>query len=148
MLRQNALDTLRVLLKYQAIPIINENDSIATDEIVYGDNDTLSAITARLVGADLLVLLSDIEGLYDADPSQDPKAQKIDVVETIDAHILAMAGESSSSLGTGGMITKLQAAQIATEAGCDMVIASGADPCILYDLIEGKNCGTLFRARR
>ena len=147
-LRQNALDTLRVLLKYQAIPIINENDSIATDEIVYGDNDTLSAITARLVGADLLVLLSDIEGLYDADPSRDPKAQKIDVVETIDAHILAMAGESSSSLGTGGMITKLQAAQIATKAGCDMVIASGADPCILYDLIEGKNCGTLFRARR
>ena len=147
-LRQNALDTLRVLLKYQVIPIINENDSIATDEIVYGDNDTLSAITARLVGADLLVLLSDIEGLYDADPSRDPKAQKIDVVETIDAHILAMAGESSSSLGTGGMITKLQAAQIATEAGCDMVIASGADPCILYDLIEGKNCGTLFRARR
>ena len=147
-LRRNVRGTIDTLLAYRCIPIINENDSIATDEIVYGDNDTLSAITARLVGADLLVLLSDIEGLYDADPSQDPKAQKIDVVETIDAHILAMAGESSSSLGTGGMITKLQAAQIATEAGCDMVIASGADPCILYDLIEGKNCGTLFRARR
>lgn len=147
-LRQNALNTLQVLLAYHTIPIINENDSIATDEIVYGDNDTLSAITARLVKADLLVLLSDIEGLYDADPSVNPQAKKIDVVEAIDSHILAMAGESSSAVGTGGMITKLQAAQIANAAGCDMVIASGKDPNILYDLMEGKRCGTLFRARR
>lgn len=147
-LRQNALNTLQELLRYQVLPIINENDSIATDEIVYGDNDTLSAITARLIGADLLVLLSDIEGLYDSDPSINPQARKIDVVETIDERILAMAGKSASKVGTGGMITKLQAAQIATQAGCDMVIANGEDPCILYDLIEGNNCGTLFRARR
>ena len=147
-LRSNALNTLQVLLKYKTIPIINENDSVAIDEIVYGDNDTLSAITARLIRADLLVLLSDIDGLYDADPSKCPYAKKIDVVDTIDETVMAMAGDSNSSVGTGGMVTKLQAARIATEAGCDMVIANGKDPSILYDLVEGKKIGTLFKARR
>lgn len=147
-LRENAWSTLQVLLAYQTIPIINENDSIATEEIVYGDNDTLSAITARLIQADLLVLLSDIEGLYEEDPSLNPNARKIDVVEEIDEQIMAMAGDSNSSVGTGGMITKLQAAKIATQAGCAMVIASGEDPNILYDIVDGKSCGTLFQARR
>lgn len=147
-LRSNALNTLQVLLKYKTIPIINENDSVAIDEIVYGDNDTLSAITARLIRADLLVLLSDIDGLYDADPSKCPHAKKIDVVDTIDKTVMAMAGDSNSSVGTGGMVTKLQAARIATEVGCDMVIANGKDPSILYDLVEGKKIGTLFKARR
>ena len=147
-LRENALSTLQVLLAYQTIPIINENDSIATEEIVYGDNDTLSAITARLIQEDLLVLLSDIEGLYEEDPCVNPAAKKIDVVTKIDEHILAMAGDSNSKVGTGGMVTKLQAAKIATQAGCAMVIASGEDPNILYDLVEGKNRGTLFQARR
>lgn len=119
-LRENALSTLQVLLAYQTIPIINENDSIATEEIVYGDNDTLSAITARLIQADLLVLLSDIEGLYEEDPCVNPAAKKIDVVTKIDEHILAMAGDSNSKVGTGGMVTKLQAAKIATQAGCTM----------------------------
>lgn len=147
-LKENALNTLQVLLSYGTIPIINENDSIATEEIVYGDNDTLSAITAQLIQADLLVLLSDIEGLYDQDPSKNPNAKKIDVVDTIDEHVMAMAGDSNSNVGTGGMITKLHAAQIATSAGCNMVIANGEDPNILYDLVEEKNRGTLFCAKR
>ena len=146
-LRHNATNTLEKLLNYNVIPIINENDSVATDEIVYGDNDTLSAITASLIKADLLVLLSDIDGLYDKNPAYHKDARKIDVVEDISEEIMAMAGDTSSSVGTGGMITKLQAAKIATESGCDMIIANGSDPYILYDIIENKNCGTLFKAK-
>ena len=147
-LRRNVRGTIDTLLAYRCIPIINENDSVATDEIVYGDNDTLSAITARLMSADLLILLSDVDGLYERNPLLDPKAKKLDVVHEIDDALMAMAGESASDLGTGGMITKLQAGRIATSAGCDMVIASGEDPRILYDILDGTPCGTLFLARR
>ena len=115
-LRRNVRGTIETLLEYRSIPIINENDSVATDEIVYGDNDTLSAITARLISADLLILLSDVEGLYERNPADDPAAKQLDVVHEISEEIMAMAGDSGSELGTGGMITKLQAGRIATDA--------------------------------
>ena len=114
---------------------------------MYGDNDTLSAITAKLIHADLLVLLSDIEGLYDKNPNEYKDAIKIDVVKEITDEIMSMASDTSSNVGTGGMITKLQAAKIACESGCNMVIANGENPTILYDIVDGKNCGTLFCAK-
>ena len=143
-------DTLERLLQWKALPIINENDAVATDEIgiqtTIGENDSLSAIVARLVKADMLVLLSDIEGLYTADPKKDPDAVLIPVVEEITPEILALAGGAGSSMGTGGMATKLRAAQIAMEAGIDMVITNGEHPEALYDLFEGKSVGTRFCA--
>ena len=130
------------------MPIINENDAVATDEIgiqtTIGENDTLSAVVARLLQADLLVLLSDIDGLYTADPRKDPDAKLIPVVEKITPQILSLAGGTGSSLGSGGMATKLKAAQIVTEAGIDMVIANGEDPEVLYGLLDGKTVGTRF----
>lgn len=144
---KNATNALETLLTYGVIPIINENDSVAIDEIVFGDNDTLSAITASLIKADLLILLSDIDGLYNKNPAYHKDAIKIDIVEQITDEILNMASDSASEVGTGGMITKLQAAKIACENGCDMVIANGENPTILYDIIEGKNRGTLFKAK-
>ncbi len=140
----NFKNTMNRLLELQALPIINENDTIITDEIEIGDNDTLSAIVADIMEAELLILLTDIDGLYTADPRKDPKAKHIDLVEHLDDHIMEFGGGSGSSLGTGGMATKLQAAKIATQAGCDMVIASGEDPSILYDVVEGKSVGTRF----
>ncbi len=144
----NVHDTLDRLLQWGALPVINENDAVATDEIgiqtTIGENDTLSAIVSRLVEADILVLLSDIDGLYTADPRVDAKAQLIGVVEEITPEILALAGGSGSSLGSGGMATKLKAAQIVMEAGIDMVIANGEAPEILYELFEGKQVGTRF----
>lgn len=141
-------DTLTRLLQWNVLPIINENDAVATDEIgiqtTIGENDSLSAIVAKLVDADLLVLLSDIEGLYTADPKQDPNAELIPLVEDITPEILALAGGAGSSLGTGGMATKLKAAQIATDAGVDMVITNGENPEKLYDLFDGKAVGTRF----
>ena len=137
-------NTLYRLLELGALPVINENDTIATDEIVIGDNDTLSAIVAATVEADLLVLLSDIDGLYTADPRRDRGAELISVVHTITPEIEALAGGNGSSLGTGGMVTKLRAARIATEAGIDMIIANGANPEFLYDIIDGKPVGTKF----
>ena len=127
-----------------ALPVINENDTVSTDEIVIGDNDTLSANVASTIGADLLVLLSDIDGLYDADPHKNPNAKLIDTVERLDGRIFALAGGEGSSLGTGGMVTKLRAAKIATEAGCEMVIANGSRPEVLYDIMDGKAVGTRF----
>ena len=131
-----------------ALPIINENDAVATDEIgiqtTIGENDSLSAIVARLVKADLLILLSDIQGLYTADPKRDPTATLIPVVEAITPEILSLAGGAGSSLGSGGMATKLRAAQIAMDAGIDMVIVNGENPDILYDAVEGKAVGTRF----
>ncbi len=141
-------NTLYRLLELGALPVINENDTIATDEIVIGDNDTLSAIVARTVDADLLVLLSDIEGLYTADPRVDGTARLIDTVEAITPEIEALAGGNGSSLGTGGMVTKLRAARIAGEKGIDMIIANGAKPELIYDILDGQKVGTRFIGRR
>ena len=141
-------NTLYRLLELGALPVINENDTIATDEIVIGDNDTLSAIVAATISADLLVLLSDIEGLFTADPHKDPDARLIETVQAITPQIEALAGGNGSSLGTGGMVTKLRAARIAADAGIDMVIANGARPALLYDIIDGKPVGTRFIGRK
>ena len=143
----NFKNTINRLLELGVIPIINENDTIATEEIVIGDNDTLAAIVAESIGADLLVLLSDIEGLYTADPHKDPNGKLIEVIEEITPEIIALGGGKGSNLGTGGMSTKLRAAQIATEAGCDMIIANGQHPELLYDLADGKSIGSLFKAK-
>lgn len=145
-------DTLERLLELGALPIINENDAVAVDEIgiqtTIGENDTLSAIVAKLVNANLLILLSDIDGLYTADPRKDPAATLIPLVEEISPEIMALAGGSGSSLGTGGMATKLKAACLATEAGIDMVIANGEDPELLYPLIENTPVGTRFVGKK
>ena len=143
---QNFSNTLNRLLELGALPIINENDTIATTEIVIGDNDTLAAIVARSVNADKLVLLSDIDGLYTADPHTDPSAKLISTVNRIDEELLALAG-GSGSLGTGGMVTKLQAAKICLESGCDMIITNGNNPTNLYDILDGRPVGTTFTER-
>ena len=131
--KANFHNTMDRLLELGALPVINENDTISTEEIAVGDNDTLSAIVAATVSADLLVLLSDIDGLYDGDPRKNPDAKLIPTVETVDERIIALGGGSGSSLGTGGMATKLLAAQIAVGAGCEMVIANGEKPELLYE---------------
>ena len=139
-------NTLFRLLELGVLPVINENDTVATDEIVIGDNDTLAAVAAVSVQAELLVLLSDIDGLYTADPHQDPAAQLIPTVESITPEIVALAQGTGSALGTGGMITKLRAAEKCAAAGCDTVIANGSHPEILYDIVDGKPRGTHFLA--
>ena len=139
--------TAERLLSLGVLPIINENDTVATEEIEFGDNDTLAARIAVCVGADLLVLLSDIDGLYTADPRKDPKAELISEVKELTPRIMALAGAAGSDLGTGGMETKLRAARISTEAGCEMVISNGAAPERLYDIVEGKMVGTRFYAK-
>ena len=141
-------NTMSKLLELGAIPIINENDTVATEEIVFGDNDTLAALVAESVCADLLILLSDIDGLYTADPHSDENARLIPEVRELTEEIMSLGGGAGSSLGTGGMETKLRAAKIATEAGCDMIIANGADPKILYDITEGKSVGTRFYSNK
>jgi len=141
---RNFTNTLNRLLELGALPIINENDTVATDEIVIGDNDTLAAKVAETVNADLLILLSDIDGLYTADPHKDPNAVLLHKVTRIDDSILNLAGVSSTSQGTGGMVTKLHAAEICLSCGCDMVIANGNDPANLYAILEGKEVGTRF----
>lgn len=140
----NFQNTIHRLLELDVLPIINENDTIATEEIKVGDNDTLSAMVAVSVEADRLILLSDIDGLYTADPHLDPNAKLIPIVERITPDILALGGGEGSSLGTGGMRTKLHAAQICTEVGCGMVIMNGTDPLRLYDLFDGCDVGTYF----
>ena len=140
----NFQNTMKRLLELDVLPIINENDTIATEEIKVGDNDTLSAMVAVSVEADRLILLSDIDGLYTSDPHKDPDATLIHEVPELSEEILALAGGEGSSLGTGGMKTKLHAAQICTEAGCEMVILNGAKPNLLYDLFDGKRIGTRF----
>lgn len=144
---QNFSNTLNRLLELGAIPIINENDTVATEEIVIGDNDTLAAIVADSVGADILVLFSDIDGLYTADPHKCSDAKLIEFVDKIDDSIIALAGGKGSALGTGGMVTKLAAAKICMECGCDMIITNGANPISLYDIVEGKNVGTRFSSK-
>ena len=140
----NFTNTLNRLLDLGAIPIINENDTVATAEIVIGDNDTLAAIVAQSVRADRLILLSDIDGLYTADPHKDPNAKLIHTVSVIDHALLALGGSSASNQGTGGMITKLQAAKICMGCGCEMIIANGNRPDNLYDIMDGKEIGTRF----
>ncbi len=144
--RANLEQALFRLLELRALPVVNENDTIATDEIRVGDNDTLSAYVAEAARADLLVLLSDIDGLYTADPRTHPEAELIHVIPALTDEVMAMAGGSGSAFGTGGMATKLHAAQIATAAGIDMVIANGARPEALYDIAEGRDVGTRFLA--
>lgn len=140
--------TMNRLLSLGVIPIINENDTVATEEIEFGDNDTLAALVASSVGADLLVLLSDIDGLYTADPHKDPEASLIPEVYEITDEIRALGGGAGSALGTGGMVTKIRAAEIATEAGCDMIITNGAYPELLYNVMDGNLAGTKFYAKR
>ena len=145
---ENFRNTLNRLLALGALPIINENDTVGTKEIVIGDNDTLAAIVAESVQADLLILLSDIDGLYTADPRKDPNARLLHRITHLDDSVRALAGGCGSSRGTGGMVTKLQAAQICMDCGCDMVIANGNDPDNLYEILEGKDVGTRFTEER
>ena len=143
----NFRNTMLRLLELGALPIVNENDTVATEEIKVGDNDTLSALVAVSVGADLLILLSDIDGLYTADPHKYPeKAQLIETVPVITEEIVALGGGAGSSLGTGGMATKLSAARLCVENGCDMVIANGSHPEKLYAIADGESVGTRFLA--
>ena len=145
----NFQNTLSRLLELGALPIINENDTVATDEInSIGDNDTLAAIVACCAKADLLVLLSDIDGLYTANPHTHPDARLIPLVQEITPEILALADGAGSALGTGGMTTKLRAARMVTGSGADMVIANGSHPALLYDIAAGKPAGTRFAAQQ
>ena len=144
----NFQNTIRRLLELDAFPIINENDTIATDEIKVGDNDTLSAMVAVSIGADRLILMSDIDGLYTADPHKDPNARLIPEVNAITPEIEALAGGEGSALGTGGMRTKLHAAKLCMDAGCEMVIMNGENPTLLYDLFDGKPVGTRFFSKK
>lgn len=144
--RFNARNTFEELLDLGVIPVVNENDTIATDEIEFGDNDTLSALVAAMIEADLLILLSDIDGLYDDDPHRNPDAHFIEEVETIDESLFSGARGSSTAVGTGGMVTKLHAAKIAGASGCDMIIANARDFHIIGELIAGERKGTFFAA--
>ena len=144
----NFSNTLTRLMELDAIPIINENDTVATKEIVIGDNDTLAAIVAQSVKADKLVLLSDIDGLYTADPHKDPNAKLIPVINKIDDEILSLGGGSSTNLGTGGMATKLEAAKICMSCSCDMIICNGSEPENLYAIMDGKAIGTTFTEKK
>lgn len=143
--KQHTTDTFNTLLDMGIIPIVNENDTVSVEEIEFGDNDSLSAIVARLVNADLLVLFSDIDGLFDSDPHKNPDAHLISKVQNI-ADIENLAGGAGSKLGTGGMATKIEAAKIANSAGISMLITNGTHIDSLYDIIDGKEVGTLFKA--
>lgn len=147
-LKHNAQNTFETLLSLGAVPIVNENDSISAEQIEFGDNDTLSAIVASLTNADMLIILSDIDGLYDKNPAVNPDAKLIPLVENITNDIKEVASGAGTMRGTGGMITKISAAEIATAAGVDMFILNGKDPCIIYELADGGKVGTLFRARK
>ena len=145
--RENAKNTFDELFHLRVIPVVNENDTVSTYEMQFGDNDTLSALVASIVGADLLILLSDIDGLYTDDPHNNPDAKLLDVVDSIDEQIYEMAKDSTgSNVGTGGMATKLAAAKIATFSGTDMIIANGKDVRILQDIFQDDYVGTLFTA--
>lgn len=147
--RENAVHTFEELFRLGVIPIVNENDTVSTYEMQFGDNDTLSAIVASLVGANLLILLSDIDGLFTDDPRKNPAAELIEVVEQMDASIFGMAKSSTGSdVGTGGMATKLTAARIATLSGADMIIANGADVCVLHHIFDDTFRGTIFKAQK
>ena len=144
---ENFSNTMDRLLELGVLPIINENDTIATAEIKVGDNDTLSAISAVGAHADLLILLSDIDGLYTSDPHKNADATLITEVNEITDEIMSLAGSAGTELGTGGMVTKLNAAQICMDAGIDMIIANGSNPSVLYDIFDGNNIGTRFTGK-
>jgi glutamate 5-kinase len=140
----NARNTMLTLLRHGIIPIVNENDTVAVDEIRFGDNDTLSALVASSIEADLLIILSDVPGLYDADPSLQPNAKVIPIVEEITDDIRAVAGDTRGVNGTGGMKTKIEAAEIAMSCGVTMVVANGRQPGVISDIVSGKQVGTTF----
>lgn len=148
--REHVINTFETLIEKGIIPIVNENDSVAVDEIesgvnmVFGDNDTLSAVVGELVKADLLIILSDIDGFYDCDPRKNSCSKMISVIKEITPEIESCAGGVGSARGTGGMVTKLSAAKIATAAGIDMVIANGGDPNIIMEIIDGEDVGSVF----
>lgn len=146
-LRTNALNAFRTLLDWHVIPIVNENDVISTHELEFGDNDTLSSVVAELIGADILILLSDIDGLYDKNPGKYSDAKLIPIVTEVTEELMNAAGEAGSARGTGGMITKLIAAKRVMSAGTDMVITNGSDPKVIYDILEDKPVGTKFIAK-
>lgn len=146
--RTNLTNTFEKLFEYGAIPVVNENDSVATEEIVYGDNDSLSAIVASLIGADGLVILTDTDGLFDGNPTENPDARLIPVVDKIDSSITAICGSAGTNRGTGGMITKVHAAEIATKCGIATVVMNGSAPQDLYKLIDGRQCGTFFKPQK
>ena len=146
--RVNLHNTLERLLELGAIPIINENDPIACEEYSLGDNDTLAALVAECIHADLVILLSDIDGLYTADPHTHADARLIPLVESITPDIVELAGGAGSALGTGGMATKISAARRATAAGVDLIIANGAHAEVLYDIMDGKPVGTRFAGKK
>ena len=142
--RENLINAFEKTFKFGAIPVINENDAVAVEEIVFGDNDSLSAIVAKLIHADALLILTDIDGLYDRNPNEDEYARIIPVVNEITESLFEIAGGKGSKFGTGGMITKLQAAQIATEAGIDTIVMNGQEPDNIYKVLEGHQVGTFF----
>ena len=146
--RENLINTFEKLFDYGAVPIINENDSVAVDEIVYGDNDSLSAIVARLINADALIILTDIDGLYDDNPTENEDAKLISQVDEITDELIAVAGGHGSKFSTGGMVTKLHAAQIAMNAGIDTIVMNGAAPESIYKALDGKQIGTFFTGKK
>ena len=147
--RRHAVEnTFRVMLEMGCVPIVNENDSVSSEEIKFGGNDTLSAYVSLVCGADLLINLSDIDGLYNSDPRKNPDARLVSRVDAIDETIFAMAGGAGTERGTGGMAAKIKAAKIAGDAGIPMIIANGTDPHILYDILAGEERGTFFAAAK
>lgn len=146
--RKNLVNTFEKLFDYGAVPIVNENDSVAVDEIVYGDNDSLSAIVAKLVNADALIILTDIDGLYDDNPNENEDAKLISQVDEITDELIAVAGGHGSRFSTGGMVTKLHAAQIAMDAGIDTIVMNGVAPENIYKALDGKQIGTFFTGKK
>ncbi|MBQ8826593.1 MAG: glutamate 5-kinase [Oscillospiraceae bacterium] len=148
--KNNVENTFEKLISHNVIPIVNENDTVAIDELELelGENDSLAALVGTISKADMLIILSDIDGLYDSNPKDNPDAELIPVVNEITDDIRALAGGAGSGLGTGGMITKIHAAEIAMDAGMDMAILNGRNPSVLYDLFDGKSVGTIFTAEK
>lgn len=146
--RENALNTFEKLFELDVIPVVNENDTVSTDEIEFGDNDTLSAIVTALINADLLILLSDIDGLFTDDPNVNPDAKLIEYVDYIDDSLEEMCKGTNGDVGTGGMATKIAAAKIASDSGADMVIANGKNIHIIEDILGGRKVGTLFTSHK
>ncbi|MGL5379043.1 glutamate 5-kinase [Clostridium sp.] len=151
-IRENVCNTFETLLEKGIVPIVNENDTVSIDEIEnivrFGDNDNLSAIVANLVNADLLIILSDIDGFYDSDPRNNPNSKLIKQIDTITPELEECCGGAGSNLGTGGMVTKLTAAKTATQAGVNMILANGKEPEILLDILSGEEIGTLFIGKK